>query len=213
MIFTEKAAQAITTGRKTQHRVPTGSRRWTPGKRISIQNEKGEDPICHVEITTIQRGSVLQPDRDIARAEGFDGVRGVLNLKRGWLERHDAQWCKKRKASDEGLTDELVAARFDRKPIHVDVITWKLCEAPDLYLARPTRGAGDYTRNHHRAIDDLPVIDQVTMERYAKKARELGEKQRTSFKQDLEAERARLAAASPRGIQRIERGRSLRNAA
>ena len=185
MILPTNQAQATATARKTTHRLRVG--RWTPGKRIPIRDP--DELLCHVEITAVHPDVLVDLTREQASAEGFGGIRGPLTFRRAWLQRYDRAWLNK-----EDRSDEDVAQRFNARHAGdpIIILTWQLVEAPDLYLAQPTRGSGDYTSNRHRAIDPLPVMGPTP--EMVKKAREEGERQRASFRRDLEAERARQKA-------------------
>ncbi len=187
-------------GRKTTHYLPPCL--WKPGRRaavLSVDREPGDEPLCYVQVHTVVHTTLRPLSREQASAEGFGGVRGPLNFKRYWLEHHDRTWFADRLAF--GLTDELVAERFasHHEGTPVTVLSCSLCEAPDLFLAQPTRGSGDYTRNPHRAIDPLPVMGPSELD--IRRSREEGERQRASFRRDLEAERAERK----RNRQRMDR--------
>lgn len=223
MILTSKETAAVAAGRKRTHRTAAACR-WRPGHRLTIREPprktgrsvsatNTEANRVYVEITDVEHVPLAALTRDEATAEGFGGARGPLAFKRRWLERHDKAWVAKREATDDGLTDEQVAGRFvdHHEGDPIVVLSWRLAEEPDLYLAQPTRGSGDYTRNPHRAIDPLPVMGP-TPERI-RLANEDGERRRASFRRDLEAERAARRAQSARTAQRVERGRGWRDAA
>jgi hypothetical protein len=184
VILPAPLARATAAGRKQTHRRPHDST-MRPGKRLAIRAD-GELH-CHVEITTIQQTTLTDLTRDQAAQEGFAGARGPLNFRRYWLERYDKQWATREHGSDGGLSDEAVAARFNDRHVGLPItlIEWRVTEDPDLYLAAPgqgdllDKGNRDYTRNQHRAVDPLPVIDPVLQERYAREAE-------ASFKRDLE---------------------------
>ena len=187
MILPANLAAAVAAGRKTTHRLPSCP--WKPARRVAILSavrEPGDEPLCYAHVNTVEHTTLRPLSREQAGAEGFGGVRGPLNFKRYWLEHHDRAWI----VSHDVVTDEMVAERFasHHEGLPVTVLSWALCEAPDLFLAQPTRGSGDYTRNPHRAIDPLPVMGPTSMD--IKRAREEGERQRASFRRDLEAERA-----------------------
>lgn len=187
MILRANLAAAVASGRKTTHRLPSCT--WKPGRRVAIlaiDRESGDPPACYVQVNAIEHITLWALSREQAAAEGFGGVRGPLAFRRYWLEHHDRVWI----ASHDVVTDEMVAARFasHHEGAPVTVLSWAVCEAPDLFLAQPTRGSGDYTRNPNRAIDPLPVMGPSELD--VRRAREEGERQRASFRRDLEAERA-----------------------
>ena len=191
MIFSKPQAQAIATGRKRIHRTLTPTKRqWRPGRVVSIQAEVGGEPIAHVRVLEVHEEPLRDPNRSDAQAEGYGGVRGVLNCKRAWLDRYDTAFVR-RCIDGDGLTDELVAARFAER--HVGRLTvmieWELTEAPDRFLARPVPGKqGDYTYSAARSFDELPVVPPLPAD--LKRAREEGAATRARFRHDLEAERA-----------------------
>ncbi len=223
MILPQKQAEAVASGRKVTHRIPVG--RMTKGPKAGARFKvaywtRGEDgkrrteTACWVEITREPEVVGLTAlDRAQAHTEGYAGVRGPLAFQRAYIEAHDRTWLAKREHEGDGsVTDEQVSARF--RWFHVDtpvhLLTWRLCEEPDEYMAQ----VGGSTHSPSRSIDgDAPMPPAEYVDRLAKAAEARNAEMRASFQRDLETERARRKAQSPRTLKRAERGRSLRRAA
>lgn len=221
MILSQRLAAATAQGRKTTHRVPVGTEStWQRSRTINGEKryygplETREpwkpDVTDHpLHIATAEKDAEGHPLTEtyvkvlsyeeapltaLTRAEAVkEGYVGPLDFRRDWIKRHDRTWERKQ---DE-LTDELVTARFTDRHAGtlVYVIRWQVCAAPALCLADPRRGAGDYTYSPSLAIDPLAEVTEVDAQRL-KRAQAEGEKQRASFRRDLETERARRRAES-----------------
>jgi uncharacterized protein YhfF len=203
VILPTPLARATANGRKTTHRQPP-NHTVRPGQRIPIRAD-GEHH-CHIEVLAVHQDTLRDLTREHAAQEGFAGARGPLNFRRYWLERYDKAWSERQHGSDGGLTDEAVAARFNTRHVGlpVVVIEWRVTDAPNRFLAAGSRG-GDYTGIPARAVDPLPVVDPSPAD--VKRAREQGERQRESFRRDLEAERARRKRERIPELREAERRR------
>jgi hypothetical protein len=219
-------ARAAARGAKTQtRRLDTGkTTRYKPGHDYAVQLGKGGEAIGRVKVHAVRLEPVGQITHRDARCEGF---RNTAHFKSSWVRRHDARWIETQEVTtddagtidvDRYITDADLLARFERRHAHrlVWVITFEpLVDAPRFLSSQRDilTGHGDYTPNPRRSIDDLECIDELTQARYAERARKLAEEQRSSFRRDLEEERQRRKAASPRTISRADRGRQMRQAA
>lgn len=201
MIFPAKQAHAIARGTKTTHRTRP-SMVWRPGCTIAVQAAARAEPVCHINVLAVTEATLANLTRQQAMVEGFAGARGPLNFKRAWLDRYDPAWIRARLGTedDTGITDEDVVRRISERWLYspILVVTIELADTPSLYLADVRGGQGDYTRNPGRAIDELACPPFV--ERLAEQARAEGERQRASFRRDLEEERKRQRNA--RGLRR-----------
>lgn len=215
MILTERLALATARGTKTTHRLPVGTpTTWQRHRVINgekryygpietrepwkpevtdhplhvacrEQDEEGQPRVsAYVKVLDYEETTLKVLTRAEATREGYVGP---LDFRRDWIQRYDKAWARKQ---DE-LTDEMVTARFNDRHVGTDiyVVHWQVCAAPALCLADPRRGAGDYTHSPSLAIDPLAEVLEVDALRL-KKAQLEGEKQRASFRRDLEAERA-----------------------
>lgn len=223
MIFKPVLARAVASGKKTQTRRPVTPKpcRYKVGHDYAVQPGRGKEGIARIKVLDIREERVGQISHQDAKAEGF---RNQAAFKAYWTQIYDAAWVRSQETvkHPDGVVETLspldegeLAERFSERHAHklVTVIRFELVQDTPRFLAQPGPNQGDYTEQRHRAIDDLEVIDDLTATRYAKKAAEEAEKQRASFRVDLERERKHRAATSPRGLQRIQRGRSLRDAA
>jgi hypothetical protein len=209
VILPAPLARATANGRKQTHRRPT-DHAMRPGKRLAIREASPAGRVselhCHVEITSVEQTTLRDLTREHAALEGFHGARGPLNFRRYWVEQHDKTWAERQYGSDGGLNDEAVRERFNARHVGtpITLIHWRLTEAPSRFLAAGSRG-GDYTYTPARAVDELPVIDPSPAD--VKRARELGERQRASFRRDLEAERAKRKRERIPELREAERRR------
>lgn len=169
-------------------------------KRAVRNGATGEvvSPAVHATVVDVRRewlGAITFAD---AKAEGH---RTTEDFKVAWTRDRDSRevarseaWAL-RELGEDGLREALLA-RFVRHHAarEVWVVSFRLSEGRDRFLAAGSRG-GDYTSTPARALDpDAPVLDEVELARYAKKAEAAAEAQRASFRADLERERARREA-------------------
>lgn len=219
MILPKQQANAIATGRKTTHHTMWDT--LTPGsrQRIAYRVSKNEiETTCHIEITAIEKRELRTLDRFESKAEGFDGARGPLNFKRTWLAQHDKGWTARHELSDEGITDEKVAAQFLKhigRTVHV--LTLQLAEEPDRFMApssgRQTRN--QTTTNPRDAIDELPVPPQAFVDAEAKRIYEASQTTRAQARRAGAADRFAFAEARAReaGIDTRRAARSVQQIA
>ncbi|MEJ7783403.1 MAG: hypothetical protein WKF96_01280 [Solirubrobacteraceae bacterium] len=236
MILPRKQADAVASARKTEHRIPAidGGRTFQRSRTINGERRyygpveerpRQTLPLIGARISLGQhrRAVVLEieesvtltePTRTIAKAEGYgNDARAVLELKRDWLARHDNTWyAQQAYGTDDGLTVEKIAARFSTEHVgrRIHIIHLANTEAYDEFMA-PVGGS---TSSPSMSIDpDAPMPPAEYVDNLAKQAEVRNAEMRASFKRDLEEERARRKAQSPRTLKRAERGRSLRDAA
>jgi uncharacterized protein YhfF len=228
VIFKPQLARAVDNGRKTATRRPVKSGqpcRYKVGHDYAVQPGRGKPAICRLKVRSVELQRVGAITHADAVAEGF---KNAAAFKVYWTQMYSKKWIETRElALDDVLSEAQVLDRFEAA--HADTFVWaitfeRMADVPR-FLAASGRGevlavnrnvkgqpedvVTDYTRSRARAADDLECVDETALARYAKAA----EAHRVSFLRDLEAERARRAAASPRGQARTERGRSVRRAA
>jgi hypothetical protein len=195
LIFQKQIAGKVARGEATLTIRPATSRPPAHGARRCVKVQQRGAIACHITITDVQDMLAGEVTFKQARACGY---RTTDEFKAAWVRERDAKWVEFYGDAAERTDDELVA-RFNVKHAFAScyAITFKLATDTPRFLAAPGRGEidshgnADYTRQRHRAIDDLEVVDELTAERYSKKARE----QRESFKRDLEKERQRYRNA------------------
>lgn len=242
MIFPPTKARAIARGATTTLRIPTKRGKagapYAPCPFTLDREYAIPEPLNDLQRAEIKRGDKPQPPAighvriasnhrehlfitpATAKTEGHPSIEA---FKRAWVRDHDRAFIDQHaldfnwaRYTGQGSISWILLERFKQRweGREVWVITFELV-AEVRYLAQPdpVKAQSDYTRTPSRSIDPLPVIDDLTQERFAKKAREEGVKQRDSFRRDLEAERARRAATSLRGLARTQRGNSGRKAA
>lgn len=171
-------------------------------REVPATEVKPKIPAVHATVVDVRRewlGAITFAD---AKAEGH---RTTEDFKVAWTRDRDSRevarseaWAL-RELGEDGLREALLA-RFVRHHAarEVWVVSFRLSEGRDRFLAAGSRG-GDYTSTPARALDpDAPVLDEVELARYAKKA----EAHRASFKADLERERAARKAARGRDQRR-----------
>ncbi len=206
MIFTAQHARAVLDNRKTQTRrlVKAGKRcRYSEGHDYAVQPGRGKPAIGRIKILDVREEHVGDITYKDARAEGH---RTTDAFKAAWVRIHDANWIERQEVTtdehgtidgDRWMTDTDLLPRFDARHAHklVHVITFTAVQDNPLFLATQhdilhgRTDTGEYTTRRDRAIDDLEVIPPTNGE--VERARLEGERQRESFKRDLEAERAR----------------------
>lgn len=173
------------------------------GHDYSVQ-PAGRESIARIKVLDLRQERLGQITHQDAKAEGY---RNVALFKVAWIAQHAwrPEW------DEDTPTDEELLALFEHRFAHklVTVITFELTHDTPRFLAQPGPNQGDYTEQRHRAIDDLEVIDIATQARYSKTAEAF-----CIGRQIANAKKAaERSASSPRGLQRYERGRSLRDAA
>lgn len=190
MIFQPTLARAVADGRKTQTRRPVRNDkpcRYKVGHDYAVQPGRGKEQIARLKVLEVREepvGAITHPD---AKAEGF---RNVAAFKAYWVRIHDAKWLSAAEDPEQGrdaLTETELLVRFNERHAHklVHVITFITAVDMPRFLASPGRGSPmvvarddhgnpksvtDYTSHPGRAIDDLEVVDERTLARYAKTA-------------------------------------------
>lgn len=110
------------------------------------------EAVGHLIVTEQTRTTLGRIDDTLAKRAGFKSRHLFIEA---WTEQHGNS------ADDREVW--LITIELDR------------AHRPR-YLSRPIAGKqGDYTTNHRRAIDDVEVVDQHTVEEFAKEARKRGE--------------------------------------
>jgi hypothetical protein len=207
VILSRQQANAIATGRKTTHHTLHDTLR--AGARIPITvRDKPREPeiVCYTEITHTEHRTLRDLTRTEAKREGFDGPRGPLTFRKAWLEQHDKVWALQQARTDHGLTDEIIAERFKRYHegrIPVNVITFRLAEAPDRWMARSSGRLtkGQTTSSPRDAIDELPVPPQEFVDALAKQANVTRITDRTAARKAAAIERLAFALCRSHGKQ------------
>lgn len=202
MIFTARQARAIIAGRQTQTRIPVLTGRACPVKvshDYPVQVRRGRRLDTVTRIMVLGRGQQRAGDVALpgARAEG---CRTTNDWRIRWVRWRDRAWIEREKVDLVAVYDDEVSIvnwilleRFEQR--HADTMVWAIAFEPVVdaprFLAHPTRTSGDYVATPARAIDPVEAIDETTQERYAKLAREDGQRRRESLQRDIEAERQR----------------------
>lgn len=177
MILPKQQANAIANGRKTTHHTINDALRVGARFNVSWRDGKQLVKTCYAQTIAREERELRDLTRDEAKREGFAGVRGPLDFKRAWLLQHDQDWCRKREALDIGLTDELIAERFQRHTQTgriIYVLTLALAEEPDQWMARSSGRLSNHqaTSNPRNAIDDLPLAPQAFVDAEANRIRD-----------------------------------------
>lgn len=188
MIFQASLARAVADGRKTQTRRPVRSDkpcRYKVGHDYAVQPGRGKEQITRLKVLEVREepvGAITHPD---AKAEGF---RNVAAFKVAWVQIHDKVWSER--YPDVPELDYI--EQFDKRHAHklVHVITFTTTVDTPRFLAQPGPHQGDYTEQRHRAIDDLEVVDERTLARYAKTAEAFCIGRQLARKKEREAEKA-----------------------
>lgn len=215
MIVDKHLADEIRRGKATVFRVPAKKgKAGAPYAKIGyevahdypVRTGPGRDPVCTIRVASVDREFLL-PTLAQARAAGF---RTTDDYRAWWVGEWDYR-------VDGGLDEDAERTRrlgrFANRwhGTEVWVITFAVTTDRPRYLAAANRGevmtvdrddpgkAGaqvvtDYTSSPSRAADTLEAVDEATLKRYAKSARETSLRVRQSFQVDLEAERARRKA-------------------
>lgn len=177
MIFRPQLAKLAARGAKTQTRRPVTHKpcRYKIGHDYAVQPGRGKVAIARLKVLELREERVGQITHQDAKAEGF---RNAAAFKAYWVSLYDAKWIKECEANRDGepLAEFDLCERFNAKHAHklVTVITFELVQDAPRFLAVPGQGDvtplgnADYTRQRHRAVDDLEVIDEATQARYSK---------------------------------------------
>lgn len=216
MIFRPTLARAVATGRKTQTRRPVTNKpcRYKIGHDYAVQPGRGKTAIARLKVLDLREERVGQITHQDAKAEGF---RNAAAFKAYWVSLYDKAWVEKLEADitpelGEGLSESELVYRFEVAHAHklVTVITFELVQDAPRFLAVPGQGDvtplgnADYTRQRHRAVDDLEVIDEATQARYSKAVE--------SFCIGRQIARSK-GLAEAQAQRKAERGRMFRQAA
>lgn len=177
MILEPRKARLILAGRATQHR------RQTPitaraGTDIPIRPGHDRPMIGRARIEHIEDQRLGDITYHDARAEGH---RTTDDFRADWVARHDQRWIADRDLDDEALVDRFHARWADTI---VSVITLRPVADQPRFLASQYdilhghTNEGEFTTQRGKAIDDLEVVDDQTMDRYARQAESFGVAQR-----------------------------------
>lgn len=202
MIFTKRQAGAIARGQHTRMCIPVVTGRPCPVKLnhdYPVQYRDGRRLPMMGRIKIVSHAQQVAGEITYAEARA-EGCRTTVHWKTEWVRRRDAVWLAREKVDlvavydDEvSIVDWILLERFEQR--HARTMVWALTIEPVVdaprFMAHPTRTSGDYITTTTRAIDPVECIDEATQERYAKATQEQGERQRASFRRDLEAERQR----------------------
>lgn len=210
MRLTRSQQDAIAAGRKTQHRIPAtyGTTTWRRYRVINgarrhygplEERPKENRPKlgANVSLGEGRRAVILEvhedveltePTRAMAKAEGHGNqARAVAEYRKAWLEAHDRVFVREQQATDLGLTDEVIAARFTAKHVgrRIHVVVMTTTEEHTRYLA-PVSGT---TQDPKRSIDpEASVIDPEPA--YVKRAAEVAVQQRAAKQEEIADRRA-----------------------
>lgn len=202
MIFTKRQAGAIARGQHTRTCVPGKACPVKLNYDYPVQYRDGRKLPTMGRIKIVSRAQQLAGDITFAEARA-EGHRTTAQWKAEWVRRHDAVWLAREKVDlvaayddDVSIVEWILLQRFEQR--HATTPVWTLAielvvEIPRFLANQRIKATddGQYTTNTARAIDPVECIDKATQERYARAKHEEGERQRASFRRDLEAERQR----------------------
>lgn len=189
-------ARAVAEGRVTQHREPVTPKRtrYRVGETYPVQ-PAGREHICRVRITDLREERLGDVTHRDARAMGY---RNTAAFKAAWLADRDPKWFQAWQGSNLAMLDRFTGLHA-HKPVMV--ISFQLATDIPRFLTHPGPNQGDYTEQHHRAIDDLEAIDKTTQQRFSRAAE--------AFCLGAQLESARRQQED-RAKRKAERGRSMR---
>jgi hypothetical protein len=195
---------------------PATGRAPKHGDRKCVKQAQGADKqpkpvLCHIIIAEAWEMWAGEVTFQQARACGF---RTTDDFKAAWVAQWDKTFMKTLVEMDDAQAHEAAVARFERRHAgrRAQAIRFTLAVDTPRFLAdqRVSHGGdddGQYVTTRARAIDDLECIDELMQKRYAERAAKEAERQRASFRRDLEAERARRkglnASLSTRTLRRV----------
>lgn len=200
-----KLARAIAAGRVTQYRHARTTLK--PGHDYPVQPALGKPATCRVTITETRDQLAGEATFFDARAEGYKTTEA---WKAAWVRQYDRPWVK-RQPQARAHDDDHMASRFDARHANTltQVVTLKVLSDESRYLASQRDiltgrcDSQEYTTRRGRAIDELEVVDNATVERWALKAYEVSETQRQAVREGQAEHKAHAKA---------QRGRSFRTA-
>lgn len=184
MNFPKTIAGKVERGEATLTIRPVNGLAPKPGARRCVKTSQKSDIMCHVIITDVSEQWAGEITFKQARACGY---RTSDDWRAAWVALYDKAFMDTLIEMDDDQARTAAIARFERRHAghRVNVIAFKLEVDPVRFLAQ---GWPDYTGQRHRSIDpDAEVIPPSSAA--VKRAREEGERQRASFRADLERER------------------------
>jgi hypothetical protein len=205
LIVSTQTAKAISQGRVTQHRHPGAPLKT--GHDYPVQPGQGKPALCRIHVLTVLQMPAGHVTFHDARREGY---KTTLDLKAAFIRRHDARWVL---AQAEDPDEKACVERFDAVHANrlVQVITFKLVVDEPRFLASQYKilhghtDRGEYTARRGQAIDELEVVDEQTVERFAKAAELFGLEQRDRFRNQHAERRQRKRNAR---LEMFRKGRA-----
>lgn len=185
LILPAAKARQILRGSATQHRRQAHIAARV-GQDIPLRPGAGKPMLGRARIERIVEQRLGDITYHEARAEGH---RTTDDFKADWVVRHDTKWIGDRDLDEDALLERFASRWSDTM---VSVITLRPVADEPRYLASQLdvltghTDDGEYTTRRGRAIDDLEVVDERTMERYAAHARPYGEQQRAAAQAQLQ---------------------------
>jgi hypothetical protein len=191
LITSYQTAKAIAQGRATIHH-HTGTP-LKPGSEYPVQPGRGRPALCRIHVNTVSTQPIGAITFHDARHAGY---RTTQAFKAAWVRHHDKPWVGKQRTDPE---DQALAERFDTRHTGtiVQAVTFSVVQDEPRYLASQydilhgNTDRGEFTTRMGRAVDELEVVDETTMERYAKAAEAHGVEQRQGFLNQQHAQQQR----------------------